>query len=70
MVGFSVAARSCATDGLPMGLACTEVSAVCMSFFFLVSGSIVRTKSGAATAFVKFRLTLYLVFDGLPIRYR
>ncbi len=34
MVGFSCAARSCARDGLAMGLvACTEVSAVCMSFF-------------------------------------
>jgi hypothetical protein len=35
-----------------------------------VSGSIVRTKSGAWTAFVKFRSTLYLVFVKVPRRYR
>jgi len=52
-----------------MGLVCTAFSAVCMSFFPFERFNR-ADKSGAMTAFVKFKSTLYLVFDGLPIRYR
>jgi hypothetical protein len=49
--------------GVHRGLSCLHV------FFFLVSNSMVRIKSGSETAFLKFRSTLYLVFKGVPRRY-